>query len=215
MNRPRIHVRDLYNYVINSCVTAASLVQSLASYVTSSSLATTLLNYVTSTSLSTILSNYAPIASPTFTGTVTAPQVKLTPEGGVAQKYKNKTGGASVKGTVVNIYNASAIDNAVSKIVVDVPDAIGVIYDDGVQDGDDVWVVTSGKAHVLFVGNTTRKHLARTFISADGGSYISGYALSEAFPSSPFATDKHFCEIGHVCESRVGAGLALVNLHFN
>ena len=44
---------------------------------------------------------------------------------------------------------------------------------------------------------------------------ISGQALNEAVPTSPFATDKHFCEIGHVLETRTGAGLAKVNLHFN
>lgn len=140
--------------------------------------------------------------------------VKLTPEGGIANKYINKTGGVSVKGTVVAIYNTTAINNAVMKSTVDIPDAIGVIYEDGIADGKDVWVVTSGKAYVLFIGSTTRRHLARTFIVGDAG-YVSGQALSEAAPTSPFASDKHFCEIGHVCESRTGAGLALVNLHFN
>lgn len=141
-------------------------------------------------------------------------EIKLTPEGGIAQRYINKTG-TSVKGMVVSVYNSTAINNAVAKSVVDVPDSIGIIYESGIADGEYVWVVTSGKADVLFVGNTTVKNLARTFITADGASYIAGYALAEAFPTSPFASDKHFCEIGHVLESRVGAGLARVNLHFN
>ena len=44
---------------------------------------------------------------------------------------------------------------------------------------------------------------------------MSGQALSEALAAPPFATDKHFYEIGHVLESRVGAGLAKCILHFN
>ncbi len=124
----------------------------------------------------------------------------------------NKTGGVSVKGTVVCA--SSTTDLAVSKIAVDTPDPFGVIYEDGIADGQPVKVVVGGIADVLFIGNTTRKHLARGFITADAG-YIAGYALSEQVPSSPFATDKHFYEIGHVLESRVGAGLAKVMLHFN
>lgn len=138
--------------------------------------------------------------------------INVTAEGGFFVNMINKTGAASVKGTVV--CQDSTVSNAVNKTVVDVPDAIGVIYDDGVPDGSFVRVVISGIADVYFVGNTTRKHLARTFITADAG-YVAGQALSEAVPSAPFATDKHFCEIGHVLESRTGAGLAKVDLHFN
>jgi hypothetical protein len=141
--------------------------------------------------------------------------VMFTLEGGLAVKMINKTGGVSVKGTVVDPYEAAAIDGAVRKIVKDIPDPIGVIYDDGIPDGQDVWVVVSGIADVYFVGNATRGHLARGFITADGASYVAGQALSEAVPTSPFATDKHFYEIGHVLESRTGAGLAKCILHFN
>ena len=140
---------------------------------------------------------------------------RLTPEGGVAVKMTNKTGGASVKGEVVTVYSSTSIDKAVSKIVVDIPAPIGAFYESGVADGSEVWVVISGIADVYFVGNTTRGHLARGFLTADGGSYVLGQALSEAVPSSPFASDKHFYEIGHVLESRTGAGLSKCVLHFN
>ena len=124
----------------------------------------------------------------------------------------NKTGGVSIKGTVV--CQSATVDLAVDKIAVDIPDPIGVIAEDGVADGDPVLVIKSGIADVLFIGNTTRKHIARGFVTGDAG-YEAGKALSEAVPSAPFATDKHFYEIGHVLESRVGAGLAKVMLHFN
>jgi hypothetical protein len=124
----------------------------------------------------------------------------------------NKTGAASVKGYVVD--PISSTENGVQLIRQDIPDPIGVFLDSGVPDGDLAWVVILGKAKVYFVGNTTVGHLARGFVAADAG-FVLGQALSEAFPVSPFATDKHFYEIGHLLESRVGAGLALVDLHFN
>lgn len=148
-----------------------------------------------------------------FTPILANDKVMLTPTGGIAIKLTNKTGGASVKGEVVD--SNSAINNSVIKIVKDVPDPIGVFYESGVADGQEAWVVVSGIADVYFVGNTTRGHLARGFLTADGGSYVTGQALSEAVPTSPFASDKHFYEIGHVLESRSGAGLAKCILHFN
>lgn len=137
-------------------------------------------------------------------------KVKITESGGVAVQYINQTGGASVKGSTVHITGV----NTVGLTAQNVPDCIGVIYNSGIPVGQKVWVVIYGIAEVLFIGNTTAGWLARTFVTADAG-FVAGNALAEAVPSSPFASDKHFCEIGHVLETRVGAGLAKVNLHFN
>lgn len=141
------------------------------------------------------------------------PRIKFTPEGGLAVRFVNKSGAPSVKGYVVAA--DSAVDRGIHNILKDMPDPIGVVYESGIADGEEVWVVTTGVAEVYFVGNTTRGHLARGFLTTDGASYVVGQALSEAVPSSPFASDKHFYELGHVLQSRTGAGLALVNLHFN
>ena len=138
---------------------------------------------------------------------------KITPEGGYAVRMINSTGGASVKGTVVTV--GTAVQDSVQKIVVDAPNPVGIIYEDSIADGLEVWVVISGIADVYFVGNTTRGDIARGFLTADGASYVTGQALSEAYPIAPFASDKHFYEIGHVLESRTGAGLAKCILHFN
>lgn len=140
-------------------------------------------------------------------------KVMFTSTGGLAIKLTNKTGGASVKGEVVCLNSAQ--NNSVIKIVKDVPDPIGVFHESGVADGLETWVVVSGIADVYFVGDTTRGHLARGFLTSDGAGYVTGQALSEAVPSSPFASDKHFYEIGHVLEARTGAGLAKCILHFN
>ena len=142
----------------------------------------------------------------------TSGKVWFTTTGGVAVKLTNKTGGDSVKGEVVT--PSSTVDNAVSKIVVDVPDPIGVFYESGIADGSEAWVVVAGIADVYFIGSTTRGYIARGFLAADAG-YVIGQAMAEIYPTSPFSVDKHFYEIGHVLESRVGAGLAKCVLHFN
>lgn len=140
-------------------------------------------------------------------------KISFTSEGGLCIQLINKTGAPSVKGEVVE--PSDSVAGAVKKIVVDKPDPIGVFYESGVADGSLAWIVVAGIAEVYFIGNTTLGHFARGFLTADGGSYVTGQALSEALPGSPFADDKHFYEIGHVIESRVGAGLAKCVLHFN
>ncbi len=140
-------------------------------------------------------------------------KIMITPEGGIAVRLTNKTGGVSVKGEIVT--PSAGTDNGVAKIVKDIPSPVGVFYESGIADGDEAWIVISGIADVFFVGNATRNDHARGFLTADGGSYVIGQALSETVITSPFAGDKHFMEVGHVLENRVGAGLAKVILHFN
>lgn len=141
------------------------------------------------------------------------PGAFVTPEGGVAIRLINKTGAASVKGTVVTAN--SALADSFKSIVVDAPGPIGVVYDTGIPDGSMCTVIVSGIAQVYFVGNTALGQIARGFLTADGASYVIGQAMAEAYPVSPLASDKHFYEIGHVIEARTGAGLAKVVLHFN
>lgn len=145
--------------------------------------------------------------------TPTSGKAFFTPEGGLAVKLTNRTGGASFKGQMVHV--SSSYDNAVTAAVVDVPDPVGFMYQDGVADGAECLVVVAGIAEVYFVGNTTRGQFARGFLTADGGAYVIGQAMAEALPASPFTDDKHFYEIGHVLESRTGAGLAKCVIHFN
>lgn len=140
-------------------------------------------------------------------------KVLLTPLGGIAVQLINKSGAPSVKGYVVT--PSDSVDSAVRLVVKDVPNPIGVFYESGIADGSLVWVVLHGIAEVYFVGSTTLGHVCRGFLTADGGSYVIGQALSEAVPGTPFAADKHFYEIGHVLQARSGAGLAKVALHFN
>ena len=139
-------------------------------------------------------------------------KVALTPDGGIAVLLTNKTGAPSVKGEVVTVN--TTVSSAVEKIVVDNPNPIGVFYESDVADGLGAWVVVSGIADAYFVGDTAPGHIARGFLGGDSG-YVVGQVMSEVYPVAPFASDKHFYEIGHVLESRVGPGLAKVVLHFN
>jgi hypothetical protein len=140
------------------------------------------------------------------------PKISVTPEGGLAIKLTNKTGANTIKGYLV--HPSPTTNYAVSLTPVNEPDILGVFYENGVADGEEVWIVIQGIADVYFGDSTTREHFARMSITTDTGS-AEGVATSEAIPSSPFANDKHFQEIGHVIESRVGAGLAKCVLHFN
>jgi hypothetical protein len=137
----------------------------------------------------------------------------FTPEGGIAIELTNKTGSASVKGYMVHANSGQ--NNSFTLGVVDVPDPIGFVYEDGVADGSECLVVVSGIAQVYFVGNTTRGQFARGFLTADGAGYVAGQCMAENLPTSPFDDDKHFYEVGHVLESRTGAGLAKCVIHFN
>lgn len=138
--------------------------------------------------------------------------VTLTAEGGLAIWVINDTGGVSFKGAVLE--TSSSVDNAMSLLGIDDPDPVAVVYDEGVADGERMRVVFSGRAEVFYVGSTTRHQFGRNTVAADVGAEA-GKAIAEAVPVPPFSTDKHFMEIGHLLESRVGAGLALTMLHFN
>lgn len=138
--------------------------------------------------------------------------IMFTADGGVAVKMTNNTGAAAKKGTVLEAY--STADNAVKLIPIEEPDPIGIMYSSGTADGADCWVVVNGMAKVRFISSTTRGLFCRVTVAADTGDQA-GYAIAEAVPTSPFATDKHFQEIGHCLETRANSGLASCMLHFN
>lgn len=137
-----------------------------------------------------------------------------TPLGGSARKFINKTGAPSIKGMLVD--SSSSFDFAVDKVANDDPDCMGVMHEDGVPDGESVWVVTHGPAEVLLEDNTaaTRGYWARVSVTDPGRADVTN-------PLPPGGTineiDNHFREVGHGMES-VSAGtdkLAIIFLHFN
>jgi hypothetical protein len=130
----------------------------------------------------------------------------ITKEGGFALYFINKTGAASVKGTIVSA--STTTDDAVEIESADGIDPIGVIYKSGVADGDKVLVVISGKAEILL-----KDTIAATHGDWLGVSDVAGRAFSQA---NPPATIVHDREIGHSIESIAGGSDVLVTgvLHY-
>jgi hypothetical protein len=139
-------------------------------------------------------------------------KIRFTPEGGYAIKVINDTGANSVKGTIMEA--SKAVDEAVILAGIDDPDPMGIMYSDGIADGEEVWVVVSGIAEVLYSTAVTRGTFARVPETGDA-SATAGYAIAEALPAPPFATNKHFQELGHPLESIGAPGLAKTIIHFN
>lgn len=133
--------------------------------------------------------------------------VRFTPEGGTAIRVLNKTGGASVKGTVVAASTVTA--NAVMTNPIDGDMPIGVMYETGIADGQLCWVVTSGIADVLF------KDTVAPILG--GVIYSSSVAGRVDISSTVPAATTHFKECGHSFEAKsAGANvLAKCVLHFN
>lgn len=138
------------------------------------------------------------------------PKFVFTAEGGLAVRMTNRTGSASVKGTVVTVsddYDDSFV------IQNNEYDAIGVVYENGIANGSLCLVVISGMADVLLKDGTsiTRGDWA---ICAD----TDGRATDGGDPGAGLpAVDKHFKEIGHFTRS-ASAGtnvLCRAVLHFN
>lgn len=136
---------------------------------------------------------------------------KFTHEGGIAIRVINKTGDVSVKGYIVE--PSDTTDNAVQITTNGDIDPIGIVYDGGVADGGLIWVVVFGIAEVYYGVAVTRGTFSRVPVVADG--LNPGEAMNEPLPSPPFATDKHFQEIGHPIEATIAPGLAKTVLHFN
>lgn len=137
-------------------------------------------------------------------------KTKITPEGGIAVKLTNKTGAATVKGQIVAA--SSTTDNAFS-LQTNEYDAFGVVYQAGVADGSECWVVVSGIAELL-VKDTVAVTRGQLAICAD----TDGRANAIANPGEGLpATETHFKELGHFIESKAAGAnvLAKAVIHFN
>jgi hypothetical protein len=135
----------------------------------------------------------------------------LTVEGALVIQMLNQTGGASVKGTVVEPGSGQVADRGVKAITADDPDPVGVIYESGIADGSLVWVVVAGTAQVLLQDSTagTRGNWARVSATANGRVN----STAAAPPGGGVAElDQHVREIGH-CAETVDAGTNVLCWH--
>jgi len=131
----------------------------------------------------------------------------MTSEGGLTISLINKTGSPSVKGTVV--IASTSNDNAFITAPVDADEAIGVVLDDGISDGEYCRIVISGKAQVLL--ENSEAGVNGYWVQCSDTT--AGRAILE--PNPVPAT--HWAELGH-CIENISGGidiLAWCVLHFN
>lgn len=135
----------------------------------------------------------------------------ITVEGGFAVRMLNQTGGASVKGTVVEPQSGAVENRGVKAITADDPDLVGVIYESGIADGSLMWVVVSGMAQILLQDSTagTRGYWSRASASQAGR-----VNSTSAVPPGGGVTelDIHVREVGH-CAETVDAGTNVLCWH--
>jgi hypothetical protein len=79
--------------------------------------------------------------------------VGFNEQGGYMSKMINKTGKPSVKGNIVKASEAQ--DFAFELTSIEDKQAAGIVYDDGIPDGELCFIVKHGPAQVLLVDNTT------------------------------------------------------------
>ena len=137
---------------------------------------------------------------------------KFTPEGGFAVLMTNKTGVPSVKGSVVEVYGATEVNQAFRLTIADSMSPFGVVYESGIPDSSECWVVIGGIAEVLLQNGTStvRTYWVRTSTTVPG-------RADGTNASPPGLAASHFAEIGHSLETKSGGTdvLCKVMLHFN
>jgi hypothetical protein len=132
---------------------------------------------------------------------------KFTAEGGQAIRLINKTGSNSVKGSVVTA--GSSVDFSFVLSSASSINPIGVVYEDGIPDGNYTWVVIFGIAQVLIENGVA--------INANDWAGVSNSVAGRAYGAiSPPAAPAHDQEIGHFIESKIAGTdvLASAVLHY-
>lgn len=121
----------------------------------------------------------------------------VTPEGGQVELMTNKTGSASIKGTLVQA--STSVDKAF-ELPSTQYSVIGVVYESGVADGSLCLVVVGGFADVLFEDGETPTRGYWVYAS----DVTPGRAKNLASPPGGGIPehDEHFKETGHCDESK-------------
>ena len=125
----------------------------------------------------------------------------------------NKTGSASVKGTIVRA--STTVDNAFETIIANGEEPIGIVFDNGIPDGSYCRIVTGGKAQVLLKNSTASTRGNWVKVSDSAGR--ADATLTDPPGSGIPEHDQHFTEIGHCMESKTSGTdvLAWCMIHFN
>ena len=131
----------------------------------------------------------------------------FTAEGGLYETFVNDTGVLSVKGTVV--IASPSVDSAVAIAPANAENAIGVVYDNGITNGQPMKVVTYGRAQVLLKNSQASNRGYWCGVSDTAGRMYKN--------SSVPSTTEHNREIGHSLETKASGTnvLAFIQIHFN
>ena len=143
-------------------------------------------------------------ATGTFSAGVGNSYFKITPEGGFAVRLTNKSGAATVKGTIVSIKAGG--DGEFELTPVNATHCLGVVETDAVVDGGSAFVTVAGIAPVLMKNNSTAGHICRIPLTDDDDE-AAGYAMDAAQSSSASVY-----KIGDVLETKNANTLCLVRL---
>ena len=141
----------------------------------------------------------------TFSAGVGNSYFKITPEGGFAVRLTNKSGAVTVKGQIVS--HKGTVARAFDLTAVDANHCLGVVYESGIEDAAECWVVVSGIAQVLMKNAATMGHICRIPLNTDEGE-AAGYAMDAAQSSSASVY-----KIGDVLETANAEVLCKVLLH--
>lgn len=146
-------------------------------------------------------------ATKVYTNEVESLKFKITPEGGYAIKLINNTGLISVKGTVAKV---GEVDNSFTTNQIDGDMPIGIVYESGIADGLECWIVVSGIADVLLVNTASS---TRSYIAYSSGTVAGRIDTASSAPAATL----HFREIGHTLENKTSGTDILCKcvLHFN
>ena len=134
-----------------------------------------------------------------------------THERGFVVKMINRTGGVSVKGTLVS--PSTTADREVIKQANEY-DTIGVVQQAGVAEGAEMWVWTVGSVCQVLFKDTVAATRGNILLASD----TDGRAIDAQNPGIGLpGTETHFKECGQVMESKEAGTdvLALASLHFN
>lgn len=136
----------------------------------------------------------------------------FTADGGIAKQLTNRTGLASIKGTLAESHESG--DNGFETLS-DEYDCIGIVYENGIADGEECWVIVTGIAEVLIEDGTASTH--GNWVEASTVDGRANATLSLPSGGTIQELQNHFKEIGHCLESKTAGTdvLAKIILHFN
>lgn len=128
----------------------------------------------------------------------------ITSIGGIAVKLTNKTGSNTSAGQLVIASTSTA--NAFETAGASDDRVIGIVFESGVVDGSEAWIVYAGFASVKMDAG------GAAFGDRIISSTTAGTGLVSNNPGSPAV---HFQEIGHSLGTAVGGGFVKCSIHLN